>query len=124
MPASWMVSPSFTMTSIAQPELPQRMASIATRKRIGLVRVCESNELLDRGKDLSGVEDVLRIERLLHRAHRGDRLTADLGLEVFLLALPDAVLAGASSAHRLRALDQAVHEILAARHLVGVVNVA
>ena len=52
------------------------------------------------------------------------RLGPELGLEIFLLALPDAVLAGAGAAHRLRALDQAMHEILAARHLLRVVDVA
>ena len=66
----------------------------------------------------------MRIERLLQRAHRIDRLGAELGLEIFLLALPDAVLAGAGAAHRLGALDQPVHELLAARHLVGIVDVA
>ena len=58
------------------------------------------------------------------RAHGVERLGAELGLQIFLLALPDAVLAGAGAVHRLRALDQAVHELLAARHLVGIVDVA
>src|SRR5437762_10089177 len=74
--------------------------------------------------DLAGIENVLRIERLLQGAHGVDRLWAKLGLEVFLLALPDAVLAGAGAAHRLRALDQAMHEVLAARHFLRVVDVA
>src|SRR6185437_13723090 len=76
-----------------------------------------------RRHDLAGVEDTLRIERLLQRAHGVERLVAEFGLEVFLLALPDAVLAGAGAAHRLRALHQPVHEILAARHLLAVVDV-
>src|ERR1700738_2206675 len=79
---------------------------------------------LRRRKDLSGIEDVLRIERLLHRAHGVDRLGPELGFQVFLLALPDAMLAGAGAAHRLRPLDQTMHEVLAARHFVAVVDVA
>src|ERR1700688_4293456 len=79
---------------------------------------------LPRRNDLSGIEDVLRIERPLDRAHGVDRLTPKLGLEVFLLALPDAVLAGAGAAHRLRPLDQPMHELLAARHLVGILDIA
>jgi hypothetical protein len=75
--------------------------------------------VLHRRQYLSGIEDILRIERLLDRAHGVDGLTAEFGLEVFLLALPDAVLAGAGAAHRLRAFDQPMHEVLAARHLVG-----
>src|SRR5437588_2396333 len=74
--------------------------------------------------DLPGIEDVPRVERLFQCAHGVDRLIAEFGLEVFLLALPDAVLAGAGAAHRLRAFDQAMHELLAAGHLLGVVDVA
>src|SRR5450631_3543199 len=82
------------------------------------------NKTLDRRQYLSRIENILRIERRLHGAHRIDGLGAEFGLEVFLLALPDAVLAGAGAAHRLRPLDQAMHEILAAGHLLGVVDVA
>src|SRR6266536_1875125 len=74
--------------------------------------------------DLAGIEDVLRIERPLQRAHRVERLWPELGLQIFLLALPDAVLTGAGAAHALRALDQAMHELLATRHLFSVVDVA
>src|ERR1700738_3034058 len=74
--------------------------------------------------DLSGIEDVLRIERLLDRAHGVDGLLAKFGLEVFLLALPDAMLAGTRAAHRLRPLHQPMHELLAARHLVGIIDIA
>src|SRR5882724_8212081 len=74
--------------------------------------------------DLSGIEDVLRIERLLDRAHGVDGLLTKFGLEVFLLALPDAMLAGAGTAHRLRPLHQPMHELLAARHLVGIIDIA
>ena len=63
-------------------------------------------------------------QRLLQRAHGVERFDAEFGLEAFLLALPDAVLAGAGTAHRLCALDQAMHELLAARHLFLVVDVA
>ena len=66
----------------------------------------------------------MRVERTLQRAHGVQRLGPEFGQEIFLLALPDAMLAGAGAAHRLRALDQAVHEILAARHLVRVIDVA
>src|ERR1700676_2758654 len=79
---------------------------------------------LPRRNDLSGIEDVLRIERLFDRAHGVDRLTPKLGLEVFLLALADAMLAGAGAAHRLRPLDQPVHELLSARHFGGIIDVA
>ena len=47
-------------------------------------------------------------------AHHAKRL-AVLGLQVFHLALPDAVLAGAGSLHGERALDQALDEGLARR---------
>ena len=43
--------------------------------------------------------------------------------KIFHLALPDAVLAGAGSVHRQRALDQAFEESLGARDLVAVVQV-
>src|ERR1700716_1289023 len=72
----------------------------------------------------SGIENVLRIERVFQRVHGVDRLDPEFGLEILLLALPDAVLAGAGPAHRLRALHQAMHEVLAARHLLTVVHVA
>src|SRR5712664_1935547 len=71
-----------------------------------------------------GIEDVLRIERLFQRAHGVDRLNPEFGLKIFLLALADAVLAGAGPAHRLRPLHQAMHEVLAARHLLTIVHVA
>src|SRR5258707_14982624 len=77
-----------------------------------------------RGQYLSRIENVLRIERLLQCAHGLDRFRAEFGLEVLLLALPDAVLSGAGAAHRLRALHQAMHEVLAARHFVAIVHVA
>src|SRR5580692_314495 len=77
---------------------------------------------LGRRHDLSGIEDVLRIERLLDGAHGVDGLGAKLGFEIFLLALPDAMLAGAGAAHRLRPLDQPMHELLAARHLFGILD--
>src|SRR5882757_7923723 len=67
---------------------------------------------LHRRHDLPGIEDVLRIECLFQRAHGVDRLSAEFGFQIFLLALPDAMLAGAGSIHRLRALDQPVHELL------------
>src|SRR6202790_3527418 len=74
--------------------------------------------------DLSGIEDVLRIECLLDRAHGVDGLLAKFSLEVFLLALPDAMLAGAGAVHRLRPLHQPMHEFLAAGHLVGIIDIA
>src|SRR3954447_10566793 len=73
---------------------------------------------------LSRIEDILRIERLLQRAHRVDGFRPEFSHEVFLLALPDAVLAGAGAAHGLRALHQPMHEFFAARHLFAVVDVA
>src|SRR6202158_6357591 len=82
------------------------------------------SQTLNRRQYLSRIENILRIERLLQRAHGLDRLGAEFGLEVFLLALPDAMLPGASAAHRLCAFHQAMHEVLAARHLVTIVHVA
>jgi hypothetical protein len=55
--------------------------------------------ILHRRHDLPGIEDVLRIERRLQRAHGLDRLGAEFGFEIFLLALADTVLAGAGAAH-------------------------
>src|SRR6185369_10970264 len=96
---------------------------LTTRSGCGCAIMSPTPWLVHR-HDLAGVENVLRVERLLQRAHGVDRFGAELGLEVFLLALPDAVLAGAGAAHRLRALDQAMHEVLAAGHFFRVVDVA
>src|SRR6185312_3610670 len=72
---------------------------------------------LRRRHDLTRVEDVLRIQRRFQCAHGVQRLGAKLRLQIFLLALADAMLAGAGAAHGLRTLDQPMHEFLAARHL-------
>src|SRR4051794_4805114 len=88
-------------------------------------RPASSNQRrLRRRQYLSRIEYVLRVERRLQRAHRIDRLRSKLGLEIFLLALPDTVFAGTGATHRLGALDEAMHELLAARHLLLVVDVA
>src|SRR5262249_23995048 len=79
---------------------------------------------LSRRYELSRVENVQWIQRLLQRAHGFKRLFAEFRLQIFLLALPDAVLAGAGAVHRLRALNQPMRELLAARHLIGVGGVA
>src|SRR5436853_5863175 len=79
---------------------------------------------LRRWYDLSGIEDILRVERLFQGAHGVECLRAKLGLQIFLLALADAMLAGTGAAHGLGALDQAMHELLAARHLLPVIDVA
>src|SRR5262245_17097378 len=79
---------------------------------------------LGRRHDLSWVENVQWIQRRFQRAHRVQRLGPELVLEIFLSALPDTVFAGAGAAHLLRALDQAMHEVLAARHLIRVRGVA
>src|SRR6478672_6189984 len=92
--------------------------------RNGLRLNAPSVRTLDRRQYLSRIEDVLRIERLLQSAHGLDRFRAEFGLEVLLLALPDAVLSGASAAHRLRAFHQAMYEVLAARHFLVIVDVA
>src|SRR6516164_6766393 len=92
--------------------------------RYPMVTLTLPDRALRRGHDLSGIEDILRIERALERTHGVQRLGSELGLQIFLLALADAVLARAGSTHRLRALDHAVHELIAPRHLLGVVNVA
>src|SRR6185437_7590232 len=91
--------------------------------RVRTRRRGESRQLAGRN-DLPGIEYVLRIERALERAHGVERLGAEFGFEVFLLALADAVLAGAGAVHRLRALHQAMHELLPARHLLAIVDVA
>ena len=64
-----------------------------------------------------------RVERILDPAHDREGV-AVLAREVGALAEADAVLAGAGAAHRLRPLYQPMHEVLAARHLVGVIDVA
>src|SRR5436189_4419966 len=76
---------------VPRPALPPPGGSNATRDNVSGGR-----------DDLAGIEDVLRVERPLQRPHGVDRLGAEFGLEVFLLALPDAVLAGAGAPHRLR----------------------
>src|SRR5206468_3149896 len=73
---------------------------------------------------LSGIEDIERIQRLLKRAHGLNRFRPEFGAQVLLFALTDTVLAGAGPSHALRTLDQTMHEILAAGHLVRVVEVA
>src|SRR5204862_2152217 len=56
-------------------------------------------------EDLAGVEDALRVERVLHRAHRGDGDgVAALG-EVPALHAPDAVLAGDRAAQARRDVE-------------------
>jgi hypothetical protein len=95
-----------------------------SQQKAGTTRCVSGVCILHRRQYLSRIENILRVERRLQRAHGVDRLNPEFGLEIFLLALPDAVLAGAGSAHRLRALDQAMHEVLAARHLVVIVDVA
>jgi hypothetical protein len=57
-------------------------------------------QALDRRQDLSGIENILRIARLLQSAHGVDRLGAEFVLQIFLLALRDAVLSGAGPAHK------------------------
>src|SRR5579864_2479583 len=97
----------------------KRAAKLLRAKRI-IMTAMISNEGWN---DFPGIEDVLGIERLLDRTHGLDRLAAELALQVFLLALPDAVLAGAGAVHRQRAFDQAMHELLPARHFVGITDV-
>ena len=55
--------------------------------------------LISKVDDLARIEDVERVERPFDRAHGSERGLAVLGLEIFHLALADAVLAGAGSVH-------------------------
>src|SRR5260370_10004528 len=57
---------------------------------------------VDRPHDLARIHDVVRVERLLDRAHQRHGL-AMLLVEELDLAQADAVLAGAGPAHRQRA---------------------
>src|SRR3569623_79986 len=77
-----------------------------------------------RRNDLPGVENALRIERRLHGPHRLDRLGAEHRNKVFLLALPNAVLAGAGAVHPVRPLGQPMDEFVPALHLVCIIDVA
>src|SRR5215471_16869783 len=74
----------------------------------------------DSGKrdNLTRIHDVLRVERLLERAHDGERRLAVLLHQILHLALPDAVLARAGALHGERAFDQALAEPVGARDLV------
>src|SRR2546429_561954 len=56
--------------------------------------------------DFPRIHDVVRIERTLDGGHGRERGASQLACEVFHLALPDAVLAGARAVHGECALDQ------------------
>ena len=100
-------------------DYPNKTAVVALMEK----SIADAEATLSRRQYLAGIEDILRVERLLHRAHGVDRLEPKLGLEVFLLALPDTVLAGAGTVHGQRPFDQALRQALCARDLVGVVHV-
>mmetsp|Transcript_18242 Transcript_18242/g.61005 ORF Transcript_18242/g.61005 Transcript_18242/m.61005 type:complete len:224 (+) Transcript_18242:2849-3520(+) len=68
--------------------------------------------------DLAGVEDVVRVERALDRAHRRDGLRPVLLLEVLHLAAPNAVLPGAGAAHLEGATDEPVVDGLELGHVL------
>src|SRR3954464_295656 len=72
--------------------------------------------------DFSRIHQVLRVECVLDRAHYSKRRTV-LGFQVFHLALPDPVLAGAGSLHRKGTLDQAFAELLCGLDFGGIVKV-
>ena len=74
-------------------------------------------------QNFTGIENVMRIERLLERPHGLHRLRPKFLDEVFLLALTDAVFAGAGSIHCLSPLDQPMQKTFSALHLVGIVDV-
>ena len=80
---------------------------LCRRSRVGL---CDN---------LPRIHDALRIERLLDRAHGGKRRFAQFAREIFHLALPDAVLAGAGAVHGDRPLHQPLAKILRAYDFVG-----
>src|SRR3569623_827284 len=77
-----------------------------------------------RRNDLAGVEDVVRIERGLHRTHRLDGFRPQFGNKVFLLALTNAMLTGAGAVHAVRPLGEAMHDFVPAGQFVGIVDVA
>src|SRR4051794_15488574 len=106
------------MQASAITAIPMTGRNIASSRRAAPLRHRKSTELEPVGRpkvprprrsrralrlrhDLSGIEDVLRIERLFQRPHRIEGLGAQFRLEIFLLALADAVLAGAGAVHRL-----------------------
>src|SRR5262245_26608153 len=58
--------------------------------------------------NLPRVHDALRIERLLDRTHRDESRLTEFALEVFHLALSDAMFACARSVHGERPLHQSL----------------
>src|ERR1700683_1504074 len=67
---------------------------------------------LTEADDLSGIENVERIEGALEAPHCGERRLTKFRLKVFHLALADAVLAGAGAVHRERPFDEALRQRL------------
>src|SRR5262245_50304151 len=60
-------------------------------------------------QDLTGIENVVRIERRLDRAHHGETI-AELCLEILGFALPHTVFTRAGALHGDGALDQTFEE--------------
>src|SRR3546814_1724610 len=71
----------------------------------------ERDDTSNRSHDLAGVQQSLRIESLLDRAHDGHGLGAVFLFEIADLAVADAVLAGAGAAHGQGAADEAVVDL-------------
>src|SRR3954470_13681153 len=71
--------------------------------RIMAANICRLAISRSKCDDFSRIHQVLRVECVLERAHHRKR-RAMLGLQVFHLALPDPVLAGAGPLHRERTL--------------------
>src|SRR5215471_12453400 len=77
-------------------------------------------QVLSRHNDLSGVHDVLRVERSLNGPHRQQRRFPMFSLEVLHLALANSVLARAGSLHGQSPLHQPFQQPFGAADLVGI----
>src|SRR5206468_11678948 len=86
---------------------PRRDASEAKRASAAIIcRACRiAQASLAQCDDLTGIHDVLRVERRLDGPHREQRGIPVFGFEIFHLALADAVLARAGSLHIQSPLD-------------------
>src|SRR3546814_18914795 len=71
----------------------------------------ERDDTSNRSHDLAGVQQSLRIDSLLDRAHDGHGLGAVFLFEIAELSVADAFLAGASAAHGQGAAAEALVDL-------------
>ena len=103
----WAPRPTNSRSSAIRPSgistsnLPSAQACFFRKRTIaaGLASPAKRRApLLDR-EYLARIEQVLRVQRRLHRAHHVERVGPVLGFEIGYFLLPDAMLAGAGAAH-------------------------